>query len=350
MTLPEDDIRRHCPPVLLLVLMAALAAVSHGEEAPAAPCLEPLATYDLSDPSATTFDLRTARDLRWLNDGSFALAAFPGVYQHKLQQDDGRDSKSEVKLLVERGDSLHQLPFTFYLGTSEGDLAIGSPAWVMGWKNKVTSNRQPGVDGTVLMEATHDLDLHRGKLAVLGVIRDASGEAVAPEGVILRTGPLGTPIEQFQKIQYSINHDIKNKTDSPTVRCGLMEMTSIRFLQDGSLLAIPGFEPDVFHYAPNGRLLRIWSNDDIGFDGDCPVPDDKVSYYSMNELARFEWVNQRRVVDEIFRCREEMQGSWCAQSRKGTLLGNSRFWASATALRGSAIAHSPLIHNHHSSD
>jgi hypothetical protein len=81
--------------------------------------------------------------------------------------------------------------------------------------------------------------------------------------------------------------------------CGILELGKVRFLQDGSMIVAPGVEPGVFHYGIDGKLLESWQADRLGFDAGCGLSDDEMNRYSASVKARYPWLNQRRVLDEI---------------------------------------------------
>ncbi len=85
------------------------------------------------------------------------------------------------------------------------------------------------------------------------------------------------------------------------INCAELQLGAARFLPDGSFLVVPGFQPGIHLYSPNAELLHTWQNDAVGLDApDCAgmSPKDE-ERYRLSFLARFEFINQHRVLDDI---------------------------------------------------
>ncbi len=78
-----------------------------------------------------------------------------------------------------------------------------------------------------------------------------------------------------------------------------MHMGKARFLPGGAFVVAPGAEPGIFVHDVSGKLVKTWQAETVGFDAGCPITEEEMYKYSADPRARFRWLNQRRVLDEI---------------------------------------------------
>lgn len=252
--------------------------------APAAPGLRVVFDHPLPEP------LAKARDVRWAGPGAVLLAAgHAGTLEVPL----GPNGLGAPKLLVASLPQSGLERFHSRLGASPQFLLMASPVFSTFWHPR--SSADPGeVQTSYRFEAIIDLDLAGDRLLLLGAQKDEQGR-FAPDGAIAWTARLGKDLTEVKPLLRST----AGAGARPMDACGLMELGKVRFLRDGSLLVAPGVEPGVFRYTQEGRLVQTWQAEALGFDAGCGISDDEMYRFSASMAARYPWINQRRVLDEV---------------------------------------------------
>src|SRR5262249_52791117 len=62
---------------------------------------------------------------------------------------------------------------------------------------------------------------------------------------------------------------------------------------------VPGAEPGIFLHDASGKLAKTWQADAIGFDVGCPISEQEMYRYSADIISRYQWLNQRVVLDDL---------------------------------------------------
>jgi hypothetical protein len=278
-------------PFLLGVALAA-CAIASGAAAPAlAPggALKLLARYPVpASPSP-------AQDVRWAGDGSvYLLRAYDGLSELSLAS--SSPALSVRRRLVPpigtiRG-GFHR--FTTF-AVSEGNLAVADHhqfAW-----SPVEPDGGSRVFTRQVVQIGDDVDLLGRRVVFLGYPRDAAeAEGDAKRG-FLWLGTLAEPFKDFQPVLL----DAHGPGPRASSACLLEELGSVRFLGDGSFVAVPGVEPGVHLFSPEGKLVRSWDSGQLGLDSArCGELSDKewrtLRLHPEQRLAR---VNRMRVVDDV---------------------------------------------------
>lgn len=236
-------------------------------------------------------ELSWANDVRWAGDDAvFVASSITGVFHFGLSG----ESRSAVRQIGQGGD-----PGEFWLphvlGTSKEYMAVAAPVRSLAWKRPGEKN----LAGQFPFDAILDLDLQGDRIVVLGARKDKKNR-FAPDGAIVWTGTLGANLADLRPVFYSASGPGAPSLDA----CGLMEIGAVRFLADGSFLVVPGVEPGVFHVNRDGRVLRTWRGDELGFDAGCGLSDEEIEALALDEPGRWDWVNRRRSVDDVLPLQE----------------------------------------------
>lgn len=266
--------------------LALLLGVALGGAAPAlaqavvrpAACLEPIAGGELPE------ILEWSRDVRFAGEGELYLSSRQqGVFKW-------RPGTLEAALWAARGYGRDQVYLPDQLATTAEEVVVGSALFAFG------SGKRAGRGLSVVFpfEEIADLDAHGARLAILGAQRSENGE-YAPEGALAWTGKIGADPATFTPLFLSE----KGPHAPPFARCGQLRTGAIRYLADGSLFLVPGVEGGAYLFAPDGKLERAFAADQLDYDSGCPFDAKKADDYARDELGRWQWINTRKVVDEI---------------------------------------------------
>ncbi|MDY7093300.1 MAG: hypothetical protein SX243_10060 [Acidobacteriota bacterium] len=143
-------------------------------------------------------------------------------------------------------------------------------------------------------EGIEDLDAFEGRYAVLGMHRGNEG-VMAPRGQVAWIGPLGDVTPEPKPVLTS-----RSGPGAPLMdNCPFFSIGALRFLPDGSLVVVPGFEPGAYRFDKEGKLLEIWDTEALGIGADCDFDTEQRDLLSRDPHARWAYINQFRAVDEI---------------------------------------------------
>ncbi len=194
-----------------------------------------------------------------------------------------------------------------------------APFRVMSWIPRTVPDPKP-VSIQLDFNTLIDLDVAGDRLLLLGLQKLDKGK-LAADGAIAWTAKLGAKLTELRPVLFSVSGPGARDTDA----CGTM-LGKVRFLT-GGFVVVPGGEPGIFVYDSSGKLTRTWQAETVGFDAGCPITEQEMYLYSADVHARYRWLNQRRVVDELlsfaggigFVIRSRSQGltRWEAQSVVG---------------------------------
>jgi hypothetical protein len=139
-----------------------------------------------------------------------------------------------------------------------------------------------------------DIDMYEDRLLLVGANRDPHGK-LSPDGAIAWAGSLKQGFKDHPAVYYS--------SDGPGAasmgKCHIFETAKVRFLGDGSFVIIPGVEPGIYLYRPDGTLARVWQTDVLGVESSCDMPVEVANRLSREFESRWAWLNQRRLIDEV---------------------------------------------------
>jgi hypothetical protein len=228
--------------------------------------------------------LLTAVDVRWASDSSLYLTLL-------------RDGAVEASLDLAHPRIVKMIPgmrepggaFSYFLGASPEFVATSGPLWVT-WRTIAAPPRAEDA-----FDSIHDIDVSKDQLLVVAARRDAKGR-FAPEGAIAWIGSLRRGLADLKPVAYdATGPGVKNLN-----ACSTFQMGGARFMKDGSFLVVPGVQPGIYLYSPEGKLLRTWDSATVGLDSDCgSLSQEQVRRYAVDWLGRAAWLNQRRILDDI---------------------------------------------------
>lgn len=287
--------RRFTPTASLLGLLAgvgwmAATALAHSqaeiEVSPLHP-LHVLADYEVpSTPSVAT-------SVRWASDGTVYLSRLSdGVSEVALDPKFGL-----IRTLVPDQKTMH-LHFAAFskLAVSASQLAVSSsladfafrPVAQSGGSFKVTKLR---------VGIAYAFDLAGDRLLLVGDLVPNTEER-DPAGAVAWIGPLSAfPRRDLHPILY----DAAGASAPSLLKCAELQLGAARFLADGSFVVVPGFQAGVLLFGPRAQLVHTWQSDTVGLDvPDClGISPEQEERFATNFAARFDFLNQHRVVDEI---------------------------------------------------
>jgi hypothetical protein len=228
-------------------------------------------------------------DVRWKDDQT-VLISCPvgkvGVTEVDLSNPERFLYASEPE--VRNGSGHGRFYVSQHLGYSPQFLALGSPVFVVGWK-------QPGQDEAINqypVAGVVDLDVHDNRLLLLGMDRTEDG-AICDE--VAWVGSLDNGYQDRQAVAYATA-----STEVPAMaRCFYLEQGAARFLKDGSFVVVPGAEPGVYHYSAEGRLIAAWQSEVFGLAVGCTPDQKEAERFGYDPDFRWGTVNQMRITDEI---------------------------------------------------
>jgi hypothetical protein len=229
-------------------------------------------------------DLGVAQDIRWASDTQVFIAeGRNGVTVRRI--DVPGTVEGYAILPAKKGGYF----FSSRMAASPGFVAVASPLSSFSWRARKADAtlHQPIPIGMVM-----DLDVHGDRIAVLGGDTDQKGGT--PDGIVSVA---------------SLSRNVNDRTillEGPTgkagkelARCHFFETGAIRFLEDGSLVVVPGLEPGIFQFSPTGKLLRTWQTDGLNVLDDCRINDEQMVDMAADFAKRAEWVSRYTTVEDI---------------------------------------------------
>jgi hypothetical protein len=274
-----------------LALLGLPAAKSPASDA--VPALRVLTTYGL--PGAPS----TALDVRWAGERSvYVMRRYDGVDELALSP-----GLPAMRRVVPDTDTLgfREYKAIWRLAASDRFLAFAAYNGYLAWRSLAHQ-----ADHTVRFERrtmgfVDDVDLAGDRLLVLGgMFGDPEHlQDFSPDGAVAFLGSARETSEQtFRPILF----DPAGAGAPHLLHCGGEALGVARFLPDGSIFVVPGFQPGAHLFSRDGKLLRTWSTDLLGLDtaADCArrtIADRSAFRAHPEQWLR--WLNRHRVVDEV---------------------------------------------------
>jgi hypothetical protein len=237
-----------------------------------------------------------ATDIRWAGDDSVYVSwDRDGVFEVGLDGAERRTLVPSLKTLA-NGDN-HYL----HLAVSSMVLAVASPNWGIVWrplkaspdgKFTVQSQKVPIVNG---------LDLSGDRVLFMGIAdrnEDKDGHAqFAPQGDVAWIGALSDRLKGLRPILY----DVEGAGAPNYFNCRSNPIGAVRFLDGGSFITAPGFQDGVQLYDARGRVVRTWTNEQVGIDThpDCHRMSKQEHQRFATEAGWGPWLNSHHVLDDI---------------------------------------------------
>jgi hypothetical protein len=248
-----------------------------------------LARYEL--PAGNT----TPTDIRWASDDSvFVSRADDGVFEIALK--DGEATKRRQVM-----PSRFELkPFSTFdrLAVSQHELIAAAIAFDFAWRpTEKQASGQVDIQ-TRSFGTAADIDAQGDKLAMLGLPHGDLDERFSADPGVLWVGSMSKGLTDFRSLLRDASGSEAAK--SSLLRCYPLDTGSVRFLADGSLLAVPGFQPGAYLFGADGHRLKAWTNQELGIDSGCEgvTQEQNKSFFDSPE-ARRAWYDRHRIVDDI---------------------------------------------------
>lgn len=308
---------RRSPWRLLLFFLVAIVASDSARALHAQP------SFKLLDQQLLPARFRSSQDVRWKDDQTLLLTAGrAGTFEVDLERLGLKplavdptvgqaevESGSTASIRRSLTSMRQEIPFDFRtlkpilagtgmpggfwfhsrLAYSPEATVIASPALSL----YLLANRAAITGGERPQEYTIDVDLHAGRMLLLGA-QKILGE-FSPNGAIAWEGSIELLSTGLRPVLFSI--------DGPGARnvndCGSIELGAVRYLPDGSYVIAPGVQPGVFHYGADGILRHAWDSAQLGFYAGCDLETAEARRISANMPPRQAWVNAHVVLEEI---------------------------------------------------
>jgi hypothetical protein len=228
--------------------------------------------------------LVSALDVRWASDHSVYLSmAREGTVEASIDLDHLKVTPMIPKMREPEGS------FSLLLAASSEYLVTSGPFWIT-WRPIASPTKAEDA-----FDSIHDLDVAGDRLLILAARRGEKGQ-FAPEGAIAWLGSLRRGLSDLRPVAF----DATGPGARNLGACSNFHMGGVRFLADGSFLVVPGVQPGILHYNPEGKLIHTWDSAQVGLDTDCAsLSEEQVRRYAVDPIQQAAWVNQRRTLDEI---------------------------------------------------
>jgi len=226
-------------------------------------------------------DVARAQDVRWADGDTVYLAvARLGALKLSLQ------GKAPPRVLSRTGPGPGEIVLTTSLARSDSHLAVASAIYEVAWRR----HGQPeGLEDKAFFEFIEDVALFENHLVVLAIRRHGD-HRLAPGGGIGWITTLGHGPAKFRPILFSQTGPGAQAMD----RCSVSELGVLRFLADGSLVVVPGAEPDVLLLGPAGEQIFSWETEPLGIGMRCDHSDEK-----RDLLSRFVHPESSRLTHQV---------------------------------------------------
>lgn len=277
---------RYLLPLLLVVLVAGPSWTEPQRNANRDAALRVIADRVLPE------GLHKAFDIRWTGTESLYI----GLLQNGTVEIPAQALEGEGDIRWKTVIPGHLSPGGFWgsyrLGASDRFLAVAAPVRSLIWKSpRESAYREADSD----FDAIEDIDVWKGRLVALAARRDEKGR-FAPEGAVAWTGTLDRGLADLKPLLY----DTAGPGAPSLNRCAGFGLGAARFLRNGNLLVVPGFQPGIHLYNREGKLLRSWDTGSLGLDTTCGRMTEEQSRPLISGYdARARWFNQRRILDDV---------------------------------------------------
>lgn len=230
--------------------------------------------------------LHRARDIRWETPETVILAnATEGVFRLPIAPE------TPAERLLPGGKTRDSVWLALRLALDDDHLLIASPVYELVWQA-----RGEGVlKRDVLLEHIFDIDLHDGRLLLLGTRRDEGGQR-SPEGALAWLTPFHDSPGALRPIAFSSHGPGPQAMDA----CGSFNLGHVRFFDDGRAVVAPGAEPTVLLFDPTGGLAHTWDLTALGLDIPCHgLSQERKERLAADPDARWAWLDQYETLDEV---------------------------------------------------
>jgi hypothetical protein len=268
------------PRIRLCLLLAALTPLA------TANCFELETVLDAPLPR----DLSRAQDVRFVDEDSVLLSAGAAGVRRVSWDGKGRVSVSALRSTVEGCLAV----YASRLAWAGGALVVSAPFYELAWTGLERDASCGKAHDNGEFNFVADVDTDGSRILLIGARREPGNDLLCPDGAIAWFLDLKSGLRERRPV-YAL------APGAPAMnRCGMFELSVVRFLRDGSFVVVPGVEDGVRLYAKDGSVLHTWSAIEIGFDAECELSQREVELYSSDfEFRHLAWINARRIVDDV---------------------------------------------------
>lgn len=223
-----------------------------------------------------------AIDVRWASPGELYLTEYDeGVLKLRL-------SDFSAHAVAYARDGVRHCFTCSRLAVSGDYLLTAFDTKALAWTTMKAPHGHPFYFDNII-----DVDLQGDRLVLLGSRRENG--VLAPDRAIAWSGRLGNGLSDFRPILVSA----PNAGPDVVGRCGFLGDGAVRFRADGSFLVMPGVEPGVFLFGPDQKVRHIWETEGLGILDRCSLPPKDQLLYMRDPEARYRWLKDKSVVDDI---------------------------------------------------
>jgi hypothetical protein len=225
-----------------------------------------------------------ARDVRWAGPSEvYVSTGKKGVVRTRV------DAPAPSTTVIPGGEGGFYLSGRVAVG--QNHVVVGSPMGAIGWIPVMGSARKLGQKGLLKVM---DVDARADTAAVLG---SDSGplQGLARDGTIAWIGSLSKNMSDMRPLMKGRS----SPGGKDMARCSILETGAIRFMQDGSLVVVPGVEPGVYRYNSAGKLTQTWETEPLGIVDDCSLKESELLLLARDFGERLDWYASRVILDEI---------------------------------------------------
>lgn len=270
--------------LLLAGCFLLLAVLEPVPAEPTAPSLRILGRQALP-PGGSRFT-----DIRWATDNSvFVMRTLEGLEEIQIGP--------ELRMLrqpVPSVKALGSFDRMARLGVSDRYIAFASLGNIMAWRPRDSTAPGLVVFRKKEIALAEDIDLSGDRLVLLG-----TPYKTLPynESGVAWLGTLGSDLKDWKP--FLMAPDGPGGEKAPALfNCTTLDLGAVRFLADGTILAVPGFLPGAYQFDAQGKPVRTWSQREIGLTTDCRGVSGEEGM-EISGKGRLPWLNQRRVLEDI---------------------------------------------------
>lgn len=229
--------------------------------------------------------IRSAFDVRYADRHTVVLACGK---QGTLQLSTEGATATPVLLIGTSG--AESVWDSYFLGLSHQFIVTAGPAFQVAWVSRGPSPHW----GQMEIDSPESVDVWKDRLLLVGFRKGEDGQGL-PDGSIAWVGSLSKGLADLKPVAYAS----KTGSANPMGLWAPIQAGKGRFLADGSFLIVPGVEPGVFLYRPDGRLSRTWDSARLGIDLCCNASPSYRRILASSMAVRANFVNAQHWVDEI---------------------------------------------------
>ncbi len=252
----------------MLVLTSPLTATDPGAE----PTLTERAALELPP------EVASASDVRWLSHNELLFAQTrQGVYSWRVGEE-----RAQLRATLAGTTFSRTGPpdYSRIAGTDPHDFVFAD--FVSGLYRRT----QARVERLMPLEVVGDLDQHGATTVAVGLLRRPGGKWAEYSAWLIEDGGQPSGLLPTRDGGRGMS------------QCLEAELPTARFISPNRILVVPGAEPGVFVYTPEGVLKRSLDASLFSADDGCELEPEQ-RHLLADDGYRTAWLSRRRVIDEV---------------------------------------------------